>query len=156
MKIWKRIRPDHIFLNVSMRDKDMVIRFVADVFYRAGIIQDAGGFYNALMLREKTMSTGVGDGIGIPHAASPEAQDVGVLLMRLAEPIDFDALDDLPVDIILAMVLPENQTTLHLQILAAASRIFQNPEFFSAVRQAVEPNELFEEIKRLEGQISFH
>ena len=156
MKIWTRLRPEHIFLNASIPDKETAFRFVADVFVRDNIVRDASALCHGMELREQTMSTGIGDGIGIPHATSNEAEDAALILIVLAEPINFEALDNRPVDIILAMVVPENQTTLHLRMLAAISRLCQKPGFLKFVRQATDENALLEEIKRLEAEMAFH
>ena len=156
MKIWKRLRPEHVFLNLSLKDKDAVLHFAANTFACDGIVGDASRLYEDINKREETMSTGIGKGVGIPHAASWEADDAAIILIRLAAPIDFEALDSLPVDVILVLVIPENQITLHLQMLASISRLCQDLEFTSAVRQAKDPNNLLEKIKALEKEIAFH
>jgi PTS system nitrogen regulatory IIA component len=156
MKIYKRLSAEHIFLNVPLKDKDEVIHFVADTFARDGLVTHARLLYDSLIERENTMSTGIGNGIGIPHAVSREARDPSVLLIRLAHSIDFDALDKLPVDIILALVVPENQIHLHLQILAGISRLCKRDEFLDFVRQTRNADDLWQGIKRIEEEIAFH
>lgn len=156
MKIYKRLSAEHIFLNVSLKDKDEVIRFVADTFARDGVVPHARLLYDSLIEREDTMSTGIGNGIGIPHAVSGEARDPEVLLIRLADAIDFEAIDRLPVDVILALVVPENQTHLHLQILAGISRLCKRAEFLDFIRQAHNAKDLWEKIKRIEEEMAFH
>jgi mannitol/fructose-specific phosphotransferase system IIA component (Ntr-type) len=156
MEIYKRLRTKHIFLNASLKDKDEVIRFVADTFARDGVVANTRLLYESMKKREKTMSTGIGDGIGIPNAASWETNEPALLLIRLADPIDFEALDGLYVDTILALVVPENRTHLHLQILARISRLCKRTEFLGFVRQANNSNDLWEEIRRIEEEIAFH
>ena len=146
MKLWKRLRTDHIFLDIFLPDKDTVLHFVADAFARDGVVKNAAKLYGGMKAREGIMSTGIGDGIGIPHTTSLEAKDASALLIRLAHPIDFKTLDTMPVDIVLALVIPENEMTLHLRILAAISRLRRNTEFCRVVRQVQEPDRLFEEI----------
>ncbi len=156
MKIYKRLKAENIFLNVALKDKDEVIRFVAETFARDGVVNHARLLYESLKGREKTLSTGIGNGIAIPHAVSWETDRPALLLIRLANPIDFEALDGLQVDIILALVVPENQTPLHLQLLAGISRLCKRSEFLNRVRQSNNPNELWEGIKRIEERIVFH
>jgi len=156
MKIWKRLRTEHIFLDVVLPDKDMVLHFAADAFARDGIVRNAATLYDGMKVREGIMSTGIGEGIGIPHTSSWEAKDAAALLIRLADPIDFEALDGLPVDVVLALVIPENEMTLHLRILAAISRLRRNTEFCRTVRQIQDPGKLLEEIRNLEEQMAFH
>lgn len=156
MKIYKRLQSEHIFLNAVLKDKDEVFRFVADTFARDGVVTHARLFYERMIEREETMSTGIGSGIAIPHAASPEVNNPAVLLIRPMHPIDFEALDGLPVDIILALVVPENQTALHLQILAGISRLCKKTEFLGVVRNASNSKELLEGVRRIEEGIAFH
>lgn len=156
MKIHNHLRAEHIYLDATFEDKDELFRFVADTFARDGVVKDSSRLYNGMKMREGTMSTGIGNGIGIPHAASWEAKEPAVLLIRPAKAIDFKALDGLPVDIVLALVVPENQIPLHLQMLAGISRLCQDAKFLKLVREAGNPRDLLKEIERLEKKIAFH
>ncbi len=156
MKIYTYLQTEHIFLHAALPDKEAVLRFVADTCMKRGIVRDADTLYEGMQKREQTMSTGIGDGIGFPHTTSSDARDAFVLLIHLAKPIDFEALDKLPVDIIMALVIPENQTSLHLSILAGVSRLCKMTEFLQAVRKADNPEKLCEAITSLEEQKPFH
>ena len=156
MKVYKYLQPEHILLGIRRKDKDAVLQFVAEVFERDGVVNDAQLLFESLKEREATMSTGIGKGIGIPHAASVEVEYPAILLIRLADPIDFEALDGYPVDVLLALVVPENHAFLHLQILAGISRVFQRKEFLELVRNAEDPEKLLDDIKQLEEEIEFH
>jgi len=156
MKICRYLRTKYIFLNASFPDKESVLRFVADICAKDGIVKDADALYEGMKKREQTMSTGVGSGIALPHTTSREVQDTSVILIHLTEPIDFEALDALPVDIILALIVPDNQADLHLRILAGVSRLCRKPEFLETVRKAGNPQKLCEEISDLEEKMPFH
>ncbi len=143
-------------MNVSLPDKEAVFRFVVDAFVKGGVVENSATLYKGMMEREQTMSTGVGDGIGFPHTTNQEAKNAAVLLIRTSKPIDFDALDSLPVDIIMAMVIPENKTTLHIQLLAGVSRLCRNPDFLKAVRNADDSKKLWGKIDDLEENMAFH
>jgi len=156
MKICRYLQTKHVFLNTTFPDKETVLRFVADTCAKNGIVKDADALYEGMKKREATMSTGIGGGIGLPHTTSREAQDTSVIMIHLAKPIDFEALDALPVDIILALIVPENQTSLHLRILAGVSRLCKKPEFLETVRKAKNPKKLCEEIIDLEEKMPFH
>ena len=112
--------------------------------------------YDGLIQREQTMSTGVGGGIGFPHTTSKETRQAIVILIRLAKPIDFEALDHQPVDIILGLIFPESNPSIHVRMLARVSRLCQNPEFLSAIKQAEDADLLIEKIKVIENGTSFH
>ena len=136
MKIWELLTPECIHLNLELASKDAVLRFSAEVFTRNGTVLNAHDLYQSMKKREEMMSTGIGNGVGIPHAPSREAHGAAVILLRLAQPIDFGAMDMEPVDIVIGLVVPENATALHLRLLAGISRLCHNPLFMDTVRQA--------------------
>lgn len=156
MKICNFLKASHIFLDEPLPDKDNVMRFLADTGYEAGLVKNKKGLYDGLLRREEIMSTGVGDGIAMPHAAIADVDEAAILLVRLDGAIDFDALDNRPVDIILALVLPEGQTHLHLQLLAGLSRLCKNPEFLALIRLSKDPEALWQSLCALEDQMPFH
>jgi fructose-specific phosphotransferase system IIA component len=156
MKICNFLKADHIFLDMRLPDKDDILRFLADTGYETGLVQSKKGLLDGLLRRERIMSTGVGDGIALPHAATPDVTDAAVLLVRLAGPVDFDAIDNLPVDIVLALILPEGQTHLHLQLLAGLSRLCKNPEFLALIRLSQDSDALWQALQTLEEQMPFH
>jgi nitrogen PTS system EIIA component len=156
MKLFNLLHTKRIFFDVHLADKEALVWFVAEAFATRGIVKDAEMLYEGIKEREETMSTGIGGGIGIPHAISGEAAAPAILILRLAQPLDFGALDGVPVDVVVSLVVPENRTELHLQILAALARLCQTPGFARAVRDAEDPESLFEEIRRLEEDIDSH
>lgn len=156
MKIWKHLQTEHVFLDESLPDKDGVLRFICKTFAHEGVVTSETTLYAGLQKREEVMSTGIGGGIGIPHTISSEAKGAALLLIRLARPIDFEALDALPVDIVLGLVVPEKDTMLHLQLLAAISRLCRNPNFLKSVRQAPTSENLLEQLRSLEEGMACH
>jgi fructose-specific phosphotransferase system IIA component len=156
MKICNFLKADHIFLDQPLPDKDHVLRFLAKTGYDTGLVPNRKDLLDGLLRRERIMSTGVGDGIALPHAAISDVTGAAVLLVRLETPVDFEALDNLPVDIILALILPEGQTHLHLQLLAGLSRLCKNPEFLALIRLSHDSKALWQGLQTLEEQIPFH
>jgi nitrogen PTS system EIIA component len=156
MKICHLLKTEHIFLDISLSEKDDVLHFVSEMGVKTGVVKDQELLYQGLQKRESLMSTGIGDGIALPHATAPEVINAAVFLVRLAEGIDFDALDYKPVDIVLPLIIPEDNTPLHLQLLAGVSRLCKVPEFLNAIRKAQSPSNLWGEIKALEEQMAFH
>ncbi len=150
MKIWERLSPDCIHLNLQLSSKDAVLRFSAELFTKIGAVINTENLYENMRMREEIMSTGIGNGIAIPHTPSPEAKDAAMLLLRLAQPIDFDALDAEPVDIVIGLVVPKDASALHLQLLAGISRLCHSHLFMRAVREAGDAILLRESLKELE------
>ncbi len=150
MKIWPILTPDMILLDVPLADKDGVLRFIAQTFVRLGRITDADRVYAALKTREEIMSTGIGGGIGIPHAFSSEIGEIGLLLIRLARPIPFQALDGKAVDLVIPLIVPGNETSLHVRALGGISGLCRKPGFLKKIRMFQESGLIWEEIRKIE------
>jgi PTS system nitrogen regulatory IIA component len=90
--------------------------------------------YEALLQRERLGSTGIGEGIAIPHGKLPEISRIFGLVARLEKPIDFEALDDQPVDILFLLLAPEGAGADHLKALARVARVLREPGLIERVR----------------------
>lgn len=99
--------------------------------------------YSALLERERLGATSVGDGVAIPHARLPELDHVWGLFVRLAKPIDYDAADEQPVDLVFLLLAPEAANAEHLRALAKISRLFRKAEFRESLRGADGADALF-------------
>lgn len=154
LKISDFISTENIFLGVSLEDKDAVLRFIADKSRENGLVNDADLLFDGLLRREESMSTGVGKGMAFPHTTTPERNGAAVLILCLEPPVHFDAIDNEPVDIVFAILIPESNQTQHLQILARISRLCQKNEFRQSLRSSKDPGKLKNEITRFEAQIT--
>jgi nitrogen PTS system EIIA component len=90
--------------------------------------------FECLLQREKLGSTGLGQGIAIPHAKFSELDRVQGLFARLAHPVDFDAPDDQPVDLVFLLLAPESAGADHLKALARISRLLRDPALVGKLR----------------------
>ncbi len=90
----------------------------------------------SLHARERLASTAIGHGVAIPHGRVDFIDASRGAFLRLAEPVDFGAADGTPVDLILAMVVPQHSTMKHLEQLAELAEYFSDPDFRSRLRQA--------------------
>ncbi|HAN68173.1 MAG TPA: PTS IIA-like nitrogen-regulatory protein PtsN [Halieaceae bacterium] len=97
-----------------------------------------------LIARERLGSTGLGAGIAIPHCRIANCNQPIGCLVTLEEPIDFDAPDDLPVDILFVLLVPEEAHQTHLEILARIARLFSQSSFCEALRDAPDSRVLFQ------------
>lgn len=145
-----------IFLDAALKNKDEALNFVADAFSQTGAAADKASIYGCMADREKIMSTGIGRGIGIPHAECVHACKPAVAIVRPEKPLDFEALDGLPVDIILAVIVPPKKATLHLRLLAGISRLCKHTLFLEAARSAQTSGELLKQIRAIEETMAFH
>ncbi|NCF17539.1 MAG: PTS IIA-like nitrogen regulatory protein PtsN [Haliea sp.] len=92
--------------------------------------------FDHLIAREKLGSTGLGQGIAIPHCRVGNCQQPLGTLVSLQDPIDFDSPDDAPVDLLFILLVPEEAHQEHLDILAHIARLFSQAEFCGKLRQA--------------------
>ncbi len=96
--------------------------------------------FEGLLGRERLGSTGLGNGIAIPHARMPGLSKTTATFLRLSQGIDFDAIDNLPVDMFFVLLVPENSTDEHLKILAQLVEMFSNDIFLGKLRTQQDPN----------------
>ncbi len=96
---------------------------------------DEREIFDTLVEREKLGSTGVGGGVAIPHGKLSELDHIVGLFARLSTPIDFEAMDDEPVDLIFLLLAPEHAGADHLKILARVARVLREPEKVEKLRR---------------------
>lgn len=99
--------------------------------------------FEALLQRERLGSTGIGDGIAIPHGRMPGIERLVGLFARADKPIDFDALDGQPVDIVFVLIAPEGAGADHLKALARVARVLRNHAVLEQVRLARDPAAIY-------------
>ena len=99
--------------------------------------------FEPLLQRERLGSTGIGDGIAIPHCKLPRLDRLFGLVARLDRPIDFDALDGQPVDILFLLLAPEGAGADHLKALARIARVLREPGIIDRLRAARDANALY-------------
>jgi PTS system nitrogen regulatory IIA component len=99
--------------------------------------------FDALLQRERLGSTGVGDGIAIPHGKMAKCGRIFGIFARLERPIDFDALDGLPVDLLFLLIAPENAGADHLKALALIARALRDSVRTAKLRKTRDPAALF-------------
>ncbi len=99
--------------------------------------------FDELMNRERLGSTGLGEGVAIPHCRLP-CSGIHAACLTLATPVDYDAIDGEPVDLIFVLIVPPEETSAHLEILAALARLYGNADNRNRLRAATSDEQLFE------------
>ena len=92
--------------------------------------------FDNLIARERLGSTGVGEGIAIPHCRVKNCSESVGTFIRLKDKIDFDAIDGKPVDLLFILLVPEEATDEHLQLLSGLAEKFSDPDFCHQLREA--------------------
>ena len=93
----------------------------------------------ALSQREKLGTTGIGEGIAIPHARVKQLTGMTGFFARMATPVDYDALDDAPVDLVFLLLAPEDANAMQLKALARIARLLRDPEVCAQLRRETDP-----------------
>ncbi len=129
------LAPADVIHGLRASDKTVLL---GDLAKRAAQLLDldAGAVFGALVRREDLGSTGVGDGVALPHARLEMVRKPFGLLARLRDPIDFDAVDERPVDLVFLLLLPTDEAGQHLNALACVARKLRNPDTAVALRRA--------------------
>ena len=135
MQIGDFLSPDDVMLDVRAADKHKLLRQLsAQAAAGAGLDGDEAAM--KLMKREELGSTGVGNGVALPHARILGLKAPFGLLARLRQAIDFDAIDDQPVDIVFLLLLPETENGEQLNALACVARTLRSPQILGSIREA--------------------
>jgi len=124
-----------ISLRVNASSKRQVLAVVAEIVAR-NFAMDAGAVLDALAEREAAGSTGVGHGVAAPHAKLDGLSRMRGVFVRLEQPVDFDSVDDQPVDLIFALFAPKDAGAEHLRALARVSRLLRNAQLREHLRKA--------------------
>jgi len=103
---------------------------------------------SSLEQREKLGTTGIGDGVAIPHARLPGLDRLTGFFVRLKAPIEYDALDNAPVDLVFLLLSPEAASALQLKALARIARLLRDAEVSGGLRTATSPEAVYELLRR--------
>ncbi len=135
MDIAEFLAPADVVVGLRVTSKESLIRELARRAAAATGI-DAAVIANALLARELLGSTGLGRGFALPHARVPGLTHFFGAFARLARPIDYQAIDDSPVDLVFLLLIPADAENEHVATLAAISRRLRNAEVLAGVRKA--------------------
>jgi PTS system nitrogen regulatory IIA component len=142
MEIADLLSPDAVVAHLKAANKKQVLQEMA---HRAGQLTrlPERRIFETLLEREKLGSTGMGQGIGIPHGRVPGIQKMTGLFAQLDHPVDFDAMDDQPVDLVFLLLAPEDAGADHLKALARVSRLLRNQAVCEKLRGAPQAATLY-------------
>lgn len=146
MQITDMFKKQYIIEDLKAKSKRAVLAELSEIFTRdhAGIHGEA--MVEVLLDREKLGSTGIGDGIAIPHGKLKGLDSLVISFGRSREGIDFDSIDGRPVHIFFLLMAPESSTGQHLKALAKISRMLKDQEFRNGLLSAKDQEELYRKI----------
>ncbi|SET86483.1 PTS sugar transporter subunit IIA [Stigmatella erecta] len=136
MRIAEFLSPQAIIADMQSRTKTEVLRELSAALVRAHPNLQEDKLAEVLREREKLGSTGIGEGVAIPHGKLPGMTQLLATFGVSRQGLDFEAIDGKPTHLFFALVAPENSAGVHLKALARISRLFKNPRFRAAILEA--------------------
>lgn len=136
------LSPDAVAPNLRVNSKKQALHELAAQAARLTGL-DERTVYEALLQRERLGSTGIGEGVAIPHGKLPSLGHLFGLVARLEKPIDFEALDGQPVDILFLLLAPEGAGADHLKALARVARVLREPGTVDRLRATRDRDALY-------------
>lgn len=142
MKVSDILSTDSVFAELKANNKRQLLQ---ELSVKAATVTklDERTLSDAIMERENLGSTGYGRGTAFPHARVEGAKTVKAVFARLSSPIDFDAIDTKPVDLVFMLISPETDGADHLTALATLSRILKNDDTCDKLRKAKSKEEIY-------------
>lgn len=150
MFLHKLIPVEAISTSLNGKNKQEVIEEMVDLLCRAGKVTDREKVLKSVLAREKTMSTGVGDGVAIPHGKSDGVSELTGAIGICPEGIDFESLDGKPARIIIALEATKDNPGPHIRALSKISRLLKQKKFKDIIIEAGSPEKIHEAIKKWE------
>ena len=143
MKLGDILSIKRIAVPLSCEDKPGIITELVDLLSSDKKIEDRDEVLRAVLAREEVRSTGIGDGLAVPHAKSGACNELVAAVGKPAEPVDFACNDGKPCEWIVLLVSPIDETGTHIQALARISRLWLQSPFREAIRQAQSADEVY-------------
>ena len=143
MKITEMLKREFVLEQLKAANKRDALAELAGVFAQGRINVDSEAMLHVLLERERLGSTGIGDGIAIPHGKLPGLEEMVVSFGRSREGIAFEAMDGKPVHLFFLLMAPENSAGLHLKALAKISRMLKDANFRQNLLEAKMHEDLF-------------
>lgn len=143
MKLTDVLSAEAIVVRSDASAKEDIFRAMIAAMAAAGRVTDADEVFRVVMERERMMSTGIGKGFALPHGKTNAVSDTAGAFLTLANPVDFQALDNQPVTCVFMLVGRENNVGTHLRLLSKISRLMNDENFRNDVNAATAKEEIY-------------
>ncbi|MEJ6076074.1 fructose-specific PTS transporter subunit EIIC [Lactobacillus johnsonii] len=152
MKIEDLLSPDLMIMDLKAITQEEAIKEMADLEVKQGVVNNEDEFIKSIWAREKESTTGIGEGIAMPHARNKYINRAAVLFAKSPKGIDYKALDGQPVHLFFMITAPAGADNTHLQALAKLSSLLINPDVVNALKAATTPEEVIDIFKKAEAE----
>ena len=154
MELSQLLDQTNVAVGVDVSDKDSLLEAVIDLIADRKEVNDADRMRQAILDRESTMSTGVGKGLGLPHAKTSAVDEILAALVVAKEPVDFASMDNEPVRIVFLLVGKQDAKSQHVRILSRISRMMNQNDARERILEASNTEELLNVIRDIESQLN--
>ncbi|MCQ2516625.1 MAG: fructose-specific PTS transporter subunit EIIC [Saccharofermentans sp.] len=151
MKITDLLSVNAVKLNVSASDKNDILKQAVDLMEAQGNVSNKDQYMKAVLAREEESTTGVGDGIAIPHGRCDGITKPGLIAMVIPDGVDYQALDDEPVNLLFLIAADTKSGSAHIDILSKLSGMLMDDEFTAKLKAAKTPEEFLKTIDDAEA-----
>jgi PTS system nitrogen regulatory IIA component len=152
MKITSLLSPERVVCCDDIASKKRLLEHLSELLSKSSPQLSQQAIFDALVSREKLGSTGLGRGVAIPHGRMAALKEPVCAFIKVDSAVDFDASDDQPVDLVFCLLVPEDSTEEHLQVLSTIAEIFSNPTMCSALRECGSGECILAELYEWESQ----
>ena len=152
MKIEDLLSPDLMIMDLKATNKEDAIKEMANLEVAQGVVNNEDEFIKSIWARENESTTGIGDGIAMPHARNEYINRAAVLFAKSPKGIDYNSLDGQPVHLFFMITAPAGADNTHLQALAKLSSLLINPDVVKALKAATKPEEVIDIFKKAEAE----
>ena len=156
MKLSEVLTESAVLLDPQAGDKWQLIELLTDSLVASGQIEadSRDPVHEALLGRERSMSTGMEHGLAIPHKSEDQVDKTAVALGICRAGIDFEAIDDRPTHLVILLVNPSNRTKAHIRTLAEIARLLSNADLRTALHEAPSAQVALEKIREAEAAVT--
>lgn len=138
------LTPERVQCDVDASSKKKALEILSELMAGAEAAPDSRAVADRLLAREKLGSTALGHGVAIPHGRCPEVTSAVAAFIKLREGVSYDAPDGEPVDLIVGLLVPQECTDGHLQLLAQLAELFSQGDIRDQLRRPVSPNDVMD------------
>jgi len=141
------LREELILMDLHPKDMEECLKTMVEVCSACDAIPDAADALKRLLERERTMSTGMGGGVAVPHAKTDKVRKLVVAMAQIPDGVDFKAIDGKPVNLVFLLLGPPDSTRQHVDLLARIAYLVKTPGVVAALRGAATPQEILETLR---------
>ncbi|MFT8867651.1 fructose-specific PTS transporter subunit EIIC [Liquorilactobacillus nagelii] len=142
------LKPENIFFNVSVKNQQEALRYLAEKAVKSGLSSSTESVFQKYVKREEEGSTGMENGIAIPHAQDAAIKSSSMMILKLKNPVSWNTFDGKPVDLIISFLIPVQDNGAHLRYLSSTAKLLMHQDFVAKLRSSKHSDEIVELFKK--------